>query len=254
MRFVQVDIYMTKTSLQEKIDSVRVYVSILNWNSYEETIRCVKMVQLQPYQNIKIIIVDNASSDNSVEQIRAEFPDLTLIVAEENRGYAAGHHLAVEIALSEKADLIWLLNTDIEFFDDRTLEALVEAYFEHDEAIYGSVILKTATPPTVGILYYTEDKSDNAITIFNEGDTYTPQQYAGRSVEVAEVYGSSFMIPLEVIQKHGFMDTGFSSMARKQIIAHGSQDWMYQFFLLLRLSSFTRPIRKPSIILASVKS
>ncbi len=53
---------------------MKVAIIILNWNGKNDTIECLKSLQNIDYKNYEIIIVDNASSDGSVEEISKQFP------------------------------------------------------------------------------------------------------------------------------------------------------------------------------------
>ena len=68
-------------------------------------------------------VVDNASTDGSAEMIEREFPDVRMIVAEQNLGFAKGNNLAFE---RSTADLILLLNSDAEV-EPGTIGSLVAA-------------------------------------------------------------------------------------------------------------------------------
>ncbi len=60
----------------------------------------------------RILVVDNGSTDGSVEAVRAAFPAVDLIALPENRGYAAGVNLGVRRALAAGADWTLLVNND----------------------------------------------------------------------------------------------------------------------------------------------
>src|SRR5688572_23710308 len=120
--------------------SPRVLISVLNWNNAEITLRGLSALASLDYANCEIIVVDNASTDGSVQRIRAAHPDLSLIVSPENNGYAAGNELALKLALAEGADLFWILNPDALVAPD-TLTEMVSAYQRGGDALYGSVPL-----------------------------------------------------------------------------------------------------------------
>jgi GT2 family glycosyltransferase len=89
-----------------------VIVVILNTNRREETLACLKSVTESSYSNYSVIVLDNASSDGSVEAIRAEFPAVQIIVLEENHGYAGNNNVGIEAALAQQADWVLVLNED----------------------------------------------------------------------------------------------------------------------------------------------
>jgi glycosyltransferase involved in cell wall biosynthesis len=90
-----------------------VWVSILNWNLYDLTIQCLESLRRLEYKNAHILVVDNASCNDSVNRIRSACPDVMLIESDTNRGFADGHRLALDYVLKQKdAELFWMLNND----------------------------------------------------------------------------------------------------------------------------------------------
>jgi GT2 family glycosyltransferase len=87
----------------------------------------------------QVIVVDNGSVDASVNMIRSEFPDVELIDAKENLGFARGVNLA---ATRAKAEFLLLLNPDTVVLD-RALERLLQfARSNPGHGLYGGRALK----------------------------------------------------------------------------------------------------------------
>ena len=82
------------------------------------------------YKNTSIIIVDNASSDNSIPFLKENYPDLERIELEENTGFSYAVNCGIKQADSE---YVFLLNNDTEC-DPDCIEHLV-ALIEKDEKI-----------------------------------------------------------------------------------------------------------------------
>jgi GT2 family glycosyltransferase len=72
------------------------------------------------------VVVDNATTQNSENYIRQNFPKVTLIASKENLGFTGGNNLAIKLALEQKASYIFLVNNDTESPKD-LLEKLVSA-------------------------------------------------------------------------------------------------------------------------------
>ncbi|OGM19075.1 hypothetical protein A2686_00745 [Candidatus Woesebacteria bacterium RIFCSPHIGHO2_01_FULL_38_10] len=100
----------------------KVFVVILNWNGVSDTIECLNSIRelsIINYQ-LSIIVVDNASSDGSLEEIERVLKRVTkekrisseLIKNKENLGFAAGNNTGIKHALKHEADFILLLNND----------------------------------------------------------------------------------------------------------------------------------------------
>jgi GT2 family glycosyltransferase len=89
------------------------HVVILNWNLPEETILCVESVQANSQSDVEIIIVDNGSTDQSVELFRKSFGyTIEIIENSKNLGFAAGINVGIRRALAEGAQSVLLLNND----------------------------------------------------------------------------------------------------------------------------------------------
>lgn len=199
--------------MHNRSDSPRVYISVLNWNGADNTIRCLESLEHLNYPNYRVLVVDNASMDNSVARIQAAFPNVDIICSSENLGYAGGNRLALERAMQDGAELFWILNNDASVEPD-TLSALVEAYRRHGLAVYGSVILQPDDQRLVAFGGgYQLDISGHprALGEYNplRGLSYSECFSHQNERIVGAVNGSSLMIPVLVAEKHGFMDETF---------------------------------------------
>lgn len=85
-------------------------VIILNWNGSDCIVECIESVEKTVYNNIEIIVVDNASTDGSPKTIRNKFPNVHLIKLDENLGYAAGNNRGFQHA---QGKYIATLNNDV---------------------------------------------------------------------------------------------------------------------------------------------
>jgi GT2 family glycosyltransferase len=87
-----------------------VSIIILNWNGELHIHRCIEYVLMQSYTNIEIIIVDNASTDGSLQRIKEKHPNFLYIENHINRGYATGMNQGIK---SSKGEFIVPLNQDV---------------------------------------------------------------------------------------------------------------------------------------------
>lgn len=105
----------------------KVSIIILNWNGEEYLEDCLTSVLNQTYEDSEIIVVDNNSTDNSLEFIKDKFPKAEVIALEKNYGFAKGNNIGIKYALNKyNPNYVLLLNTDIEILDNRTLATVVE--------------------------------------------------------------------------------------------------------------------------------
>lgn len=88
-------------------------VVVLNWNGGRQTVRCLKSIFEQNLGEFEVLLVDNASSDNSVNLVRSEIIDhrLKVLINKKNLGFAAGMNIGIE---SCSGEYVVLLNQDIE--------------------------------------------------------------------------------------------------------------------------------------------
>ena len=105
-----------------------VCVVILNYNGRQITLNCVESVLKLDYPNFSVIVVDNASADDSVARFKEAFTDprIEILVNDKNEGYAGGNNRGVAKALAAGADYIFILNNDT-IVEPGCLTPLVEA-------------------------------------------------------------------------------------------------------------------------------
>jgi GT2 family glycosyltransferase len=127
-----------------------VSIIIVTHNNQDDIVDCVNSVlRSEGYHRFEVIIVDNASTDKTVEKIEKNFANnevVSLIKNGKNSWYSGGNNLGCQ---KSKGELIVILNPDL-IVDKFWLSALVEAYRKHENAgIVGSNVLLFDKPDTV---------------------------------------------------------------------------------------------------------
>jgi len=107
-----------------------VAVVIIHWNKRALLEQFLPSVVASTYPNLKIVIADNASTDDSIAFIKANFPTVDTLVLDQNYGYAGGYNHALK---QIDADYYVLLNNDVEVTPN-WIEPIVEA-MQKDEKI-----------------------------------------------------------------------------------------------------------------------
>lgn len=107
-----------------------VSVIVVNWNGKAYVGECLKSLRSQTFLDFELIVVDNGSTDGSVEIVRSLFPDCLIIRNTRNYGFARGNNQGIEKA---KGRYIALLNNDAEA-ESHWLEELVKVA-EEDQRI-----------------------------------------------------------------------------------------------------------------------
>lgn len=114
----------------------RVDVLVINWNGLEHLEDCFSSLLASTCPNVRIVLVDNASDDNSVAFVRDRFggdPRVRVLVCPENLGWSGGNNRALEQSLADGADYALLLNNDTATEPD-AMERLVAMAEAHPEA------------------------------------------------------------------------------------------------------------------------
>lgn len=129
------------SAMGDSTHTPRVYVVVLNWNGWRDTIQCLNALAHCTYKPLSIIVADNGSTDDSVEQIQRAHPGITLIETGQNRGFAGGNNPGIRYAIERNADFIWLLNSDTEPSPDALAHMVETAQFDVELGAVGSVLL-----------------------------------------------------------------------------------------------------------------
>jgi len=190
-------------------------IVIVSWNVCDLLRQCLRSIfaNLQACE-IEVIVVDNASGDDSVEMVRTEFPDVHIIANARNRGFPAANNQGITIA---QGRYVFLLNPDTEVVDD-ALATMIAFADEHvDVAVIGPQLLNPD-----GSVQSSRRRLPTLATAVFESTWLTP--YAPRSVlrryrmldtpdEMTQdadwVDGAALMARRRAIEQIGPMDEGF---------------------------------------------
>ena len=109
---------------------IKILISILNWNAAKDTIDCVEsLLSINNTKNFKIeiFVIDNASASSDFEVLDKALRknNINIFRNEKNLGFAGGHNILIQKALSDNFDYIWLLNNDTLVYKD-TLATLIQ--------------------------------------------------------------------------------------------------------------------------------
>lgn len=108
----------------------KVSIVILNWNGEAMLRRFLPTVVAHSADIAEIVVADNASSDNSIEMLKSEFPEVRIIVLDRNYGFAGGYNHALK---QVSTPYYMLLNSDVEV-GENWLGPLVDFMDAHPEA------------------------------------------------------------------------------------------------------------------------
>jgi GT2 family glycosyltransferase len=196
--------------------SMRLSVVIVSWNVRRDVSACLRSLQEHPARaESEIIVVDNASTDGTVESLRQSFPHVTVVANRENRGFAAANNQALAVAQGRH---VLFLNPDT-VVHPHALDTLVEFLDGHDDVGACSPQLRNEDgtiqpslrrfPTFPGILHQS--------TIFRhtrlfcrQYDHYMMKDFDGRTqVDVDICMGAALMVRRSALDRIGTMDERF---------------------------------------------
>lgn len=124
---------------------IKVSAILLNYNSSQDCEKCVGYLKNQKYDNLEIIIVDNASND-SEEEIRlnklCSEESIKVIFNKTNLGYAAGNNIGLRAAVQNGAEWCLIINPDVELRDRNYISHMVDKISEYsDVAVAASSVV-----------------------------------------------------------------------------------------------------------------
>ncbi|TKX66105.1 glycosyltransferase family 2 protein [Halorubrum sp. SP9] len=91
----------------------KVFIVMLNYNGIDHLKYSIGSVLDSDYENFELVVVDNNSSDGSVEYLESNYPSVTILKQSENRGVPAGNNVGVRYAMDNAAEFILIANNDI---------------------------------------------------------------------------------------------------------------------------------------------
>lgn len=183
-----------------------VSIIIPNYNGAEFLKVCLDSLQKQTYKDIEIIIVDNGSSDESIEIIKTDYPQVKIIQNQKNLGFVTANNQGFE---ASKGDYVLFLNNDTRV-DYLFLEKLL-AEFSNAPGSLGAVFSK--------LLLLNEPHRLDAIGSFFTGYGFLyhvgfREVDHGQYDQLKEIFnpkGVCFLMPREVFEEIGGFDEDFFS-------------------------------------------
>ncbi|MFK2820691.1 glycosyltransferase family 2 protein [Flavobacteriaceae sp. LMIT009] len=197
---------------------IDVSIIFVNYNTRELTINAIKSVyDFTKTIRVEVIVVDNASLDNSVQAIRQKFSDVVLIESKENLGFGKGNNRGLEIA---KGKYIFFLNTDT-YLLNNAIEVLfyfMENNKNNNVAVCGAKLFKEDLSANVSAGIFPNYRlfvKGSFLKYLYSGNYYSgverreiPNEFT-KPFEVDYVSGADFFVRRSVLDRTGGFDKRF---------------------------------------------
>lgn len=190
------------------MSSPKVAVVVLNWNGEEVIQDCLRSLSSVDYPDFEVILVDNGSSDSSVERGIEEFPSLAIIENRENLGFSEGNNVGLERATQIGAKYALLLNNDTVVSEDFLSLLVSAAQSDPGIAVVGPTICYHESPNLIwsagGLIDW--GRGQTSMIGLNEEDR---GQFGNVPRPVDFVTGCALLVAMDVVDQVGGLDPRF---------------------------------------------
>lgn len=182
----------------------KVSVVVPNWNGAHDLRDCLDSL-LEQSQKAHIIVVDNGSTDNSLELLKSKYPSVEVIKLPKNRGFAGGVNPGIKKAISDKCEYVALLNNDAVAKKD-WLKYLTESLDKNPK-------IGIATSKIISFQNNILDSTGDIYTIwglpFPRGRGEAVSNKYDSDVEIFGASGGASLYRVEMLQQIGLFDEDF---------------------------------------------
>ena len=225
-----------------------VSIVIPHWNNVDVLSECLESISNTDFENFDTIVVDNASTDNSVASVRSNYPNVKLIENDKNYGYAGGCNIGAEAA---SGDFLIFLNNDTVQEKD-WISNLIKPINSDDKI--------AAVQPKI-LNYYDRNVFDYAGGSGGHMDIYCFPFARGRIFSFQEndegqynnkekcfwSSGTCFMVRRELFQKSGGFDESFFAHMEEidlcwRLYAMGFEVWVEPDSVVYHKNALTLPM------------
>ena len=180
---------------------------VVNWNGGDENLDCVASLIDQHIRPERIVFVDNASADGSLERVRSAHPGLRFVVNDVNEGFGAAANRGARLALEGGAEAVFFVNNDV-VLPKKTLARLEGVLAERPGvSIVGPRILFKDDPQRVWSAGGELTWRQNLSTLIGNGRLDGPFYWV--CGEVDYVAGAAMLVRANLFERIGFFEADY---------------------------------------------
>lgn len=186
----------------------KISVIILNYNGSRYIINCIRSVLSSSYDNLEVILVDNGSTDQSIEickDIFAADSRLNIIKNISNLGFAEGNNVGAKHSTGQ---YLFFLNIDTEIQSDSITNCVCQFHFHPNVGIVQPKLILLDNKTTFDSAGDFIDKYGNAVRRGGDGLEIDEGQY-DQDIDIFSARGAALMIPRSLYLESGGFDPIF---------------------------------------------
>lgn len=183
------------------------WIQVLNYQGLHCLERCLESLRRmrKPSGEVRLVVVDNASTDGSLEIARRKFPDLEVLESTWNRGFAGGNNLGLREALEEGADYAVLVNMDARVAPDCIAKLVAAAENRPEAALVGATICSEDGK----LVEFDGRQFDPVLTAGGYADTPRGRRTRDKVSPAAYACGAGMLLRLEAFREIGLFSESF---------------------------------------------
>jgi GT2 family glycosyltransferase len=198
----------------------KVSIVVVNWNGKDVLRNCLASIEKLAYPISEVIVVDNGSTDDSVEMLRREYPgQIYLIALEKNFGAPKGRNVGVTRAVDTGVDFVFCLDNDLTIAPDAITRLLEVTRRDSRIAMVGALILRMDKPDIIFSAGHVINWKQNLVGTLGSG-----QKLTGQFKDIWDVHyvgSGAVLIRSDYIRRHGMFDESY--------IGYGYEDTEYGY-------------------------
>lgn len=179
---------------------------ILNTNRKEDTLTALSSLQANDYVSHRVIVLDNASVDGSVEAIRGAYPRVEIIELDHNLGYAGNNNVGIQAALGRGADWVFVLNEDTVLAPDCITRLMEVGTSDSRVGVMGPMVYHHDEP---NVIQSAGGKMDDNWRAWHLAQNELDRGQYNQPHAVEWISGCAIMVRRAVIEQVGGLDERF---------------------------------------------
>ncbi len=184
-----------------------VCVIITVWNQVEHTLACLETVEAQDYKDLSILLVNNASTDGTVELVSQAYPQVEILSLPENLGPTGGYNAGFRHALKKGFSLMFLLNNDTLLASNCISELVKEIQTANDIGLVMPKIYYADDPKRIWNVGGWENKLNYEVE--RPGNDQIDEGQWNKPLDIDDAPFTAVLLTRDVLENVGLPDENF---------------------------------------------